>query len=83
MPKQVRQLNPLGLWLASELNRRNIQYRDFAKKVGISPQALSYIMRTDRQRPDTKKRWRERFEQSLICERKTASKSGGNRRTNG
>lgn len=45
MPAIKRPLNKLGLWLSRELSERNILCKDFAERLGITPQYLAEIMR--------------------------------------
>lgn len=65
MPKTVRPLNDLGLWLNNELGKRGVLLIDFAKAAGITPQALSEIMRSQSMQDETKQRWRVRFGDAL------------------
>ena len=65
MPKTKRVLNPLGLWLSNELNRRGILLSDFAARVGTTPQNLSDVMRGNDLSAATMQKWEKQFRDSL------------------
>lgn len=67
MPKTRRHLNPLGLWLNNELGRKGILLIDFAKLVGITPQRLSAIMRSDSLSAETMQSWEQTFRKALLA----------------